>query len=59
MKSLEVAKEAFTVRPCDARNFMQLWDYLKLGIPSMLFILLEWSSYDCQTVIAGYISIED
>lgn len=38
---------------------MGLWQYMKLGLPSMLFIVLEWSSYDVQTVIAGYISLED
>jgi len=59
MNQLDLVKDACSVRWFDARNRTGLWGYMKLGIPSMLFIVLEWSSYDIQTVIAGYISLQD
>jgi hypothetical protein len=41
----------------DPRNLMNLDGYLRLAIPSMLFIILEWSIFDVTTIIAGFMGI--
>lgn len=33
-------------------------EFMKLAIPSMLFILINWSAYDVQTLIAGLINVD-
>jgi len=43
----------------DTRNFANLTEYLAIALPSMLFLVLEWSLFDIQTIIAGNISLND
>ena len=57
MRNLELIKEANEVTMWDPRNRQNLKEYLKLGIPSMLFIIIEWSVFDISTIIAGYFGI--
>lgn len=58
-KSLNHASAAFEVKWHDRRNFDQIWEYLKLGIPSMLMLVLEWSAASVMTVVAGKIGLVD
>lgn len=39
-------------------SFRGLYEYLKLGIPAMIMFLVDWSSLEVMTLIAGYISLE-
>ena len=59
VRNLVVAKEASTVKFMDKRNFENFGPYIKLAIPSLFFITVEWSLYDIQLLISGLISIED
>lgn len=38
-------------------SFRGLSEYLKLGIPTVTIIIVEWSSFEIMTLIAGYISL--
>ena len=38
--------------------FYGIVDYMKLGIPAMLMICLEWWTFELQTFIASFISID-
>lgn len=58
-RSLPEAHEAFDIEWHDKRNFDEIWDYLKLGIPSMLMLVLEWTAASVMTVIAGRIGLVD
>jgi len=56
---MEKAKEAAAVRWWDPRNFQNIGEYLSLALPSLLFISAMYSLYDIETVISGWISLED
>ena len=43
----------FPTREC----FDDLWDYMKIGLPSAAMISLEWWSFEIQTIFASYISV--
>jgi Na+-driven multidrug efflux pump len=58
-RTLSHASEAFEVSWRDKRNFGQIRDYLKLGIPSMLMLMLEWSAASLMTVVAGRLGLID
>src|SRR5450830_753751 len=34
-------------------------DYLRLGVPAMLMLCLEWWTFEIQTFMASFISVED
>lgn len=38
-------------------SFRGLCEYLKLGIPTVTIMLVDWSSFEIMTLIAGYISM--
>lgn len=59
VRNLAVAEEANKVKFADRRNFENFGTYLKLAIPSLFFITVEWSLYDIQILISGIISIQD
>ena len=42
----------------DRDSFVGLLDYLKLGIPAMMMICLEWWTFEIQTFMASFISVE-
>jgi multidrug resistance protein, MATE family len=37
--------------------FEDLWDYMKIGLPSSAMISLEWWSFEIQAILASYISV--
>lgn len=43
----------FPTREC----FEDLWDYMKIGLPSSAMISLEWWSFEIQAILASYISV--
>ena len=34
-------------------------EYLSLGIPSAIMLMLEWWAYELMTVIGGYIGVNE
>ena len=40
-------------------NLAGLKNYISLDVPSMIFIMIDWSVTDAMTIIAGYLSFED
>ena len=37
--------------------FEDLWDYMRIGLPSSAMISLEWWSFEIQAILASYISV--
>ena len=58
-KFLPEAKAGFEVSWLDPRNFKQIPDYLKLAVPSMLMIILEWSASMMVILSSGRVSFVD
>jgi Na+-driven multidrug efflux pump len=48
-------KEATNVICTDSRITSNLWEYLQIAIPSFLFVIIEWSAHNLNTIIAGMI----
>ena len=42
----------------DKRTFRGIDQYLSLGVPSALMIMLEWWAYEVMTLMAGYLGVE-
>jgi hypothetical protein len=43
-RELKEASEAFKVKLTDPRSFSNIFRYLKIAVPSMFLLLLEWSA---------------
>jgi MATE family multidrug resistance protein len=40
------------------KSFKDISSYLKIGIPSLIMLCLEWWSFEVLAIMAGYISLE-
>lgn len=43
----------------DKKTFRMLSQYLALGVPSVLMMMLEWWAYEVMTLMAGYIGVNE
>ena len=57
-RNLEGAKEANKVRFFEKRVWSNLTKYLRIAIPSMFFVVIEWSTYQVQIIMTGYIGVK-
>ena len=55
LRNLEIAQECHQVSFFDSNNLNGISGYLKLAIPCLLFIIIEWAAYDMTNVIAGIV----
>ena len=50
-------EEALSVRFLDHRNFTSIWEYVQIGMPNVVIIILDWACFQIMVVIAGYIGV--
>jgi len=43
----------------DKKTFRGIGQYLSLGVPSALMLMLEWWAYEVMTLMAGYLGVEE
>lgn len=57
LRKVKSCEAALDVRYNDPRNFKNMAEYLKLAIPSTLFIMIEWSVFDIMSIMAGTLGV--
>lgn len=57
MQKVESCQSALAVKYNDSRNFQNICGYLGLAIPSMLFIVIEWSVFDALSIMSGTLGV--
>jgi len=55
----EKVEKALTVKFFEKRILSGLGKYLKLAIPCMFFVLIEWSAWNIQIIMAGLIGVNE
>lgn len=55
IKKLNFASFDYKTVARDVFDLKKLKEYLKIGIPASLFLILEWGAFNGLTIIAGYI----
>ena len=61
LRHIKQMEEANNVKFTDKRvwNFTGIKSYISLALPSMIFLIIDWSVTDAMTIIAGYLSFLD
>jgi hypothetical protein len=54
-------KEALDISIFDSRVLKreQIWEYISIGVPNIVIIILDWGCFECSVIIAGFIGVDE
>ena len=58
-KKIEGVDQICSISIFDLRVFENIPVYMKIGIPNMTILMLDWTCFEVTSVMAGYIGVKE